>query len=96
MGLTTLGADFPTPFPELRPTGAAAGWAREARLALPYGAARTRLEAAMLAEGWKVVHAQALPQGAGELFLWRKSGRKVLALLRRTGPNVCHLSMGEG
>lgn len=95
-GIAGYGSDFPTPFPQLRPTDAAAGWIQEARLAIPYGTARVRLEAAMLAEGWQMLHVVILPCGGGELFLWRKFNEKVLTLLRRTGPNICHLSMGEG
>lgn len=95
-GLPAFGAAWPRPFPELRPTGAVAGWRQEARLSLPYGAARVRLEAAMLAGGWRVLHAVALPRGGGELLLWQKADRRVLTLLRRTGANRCSLSMGEG
>ncbi len=96
MGGLGNGADFPVPFPQLRPTGAVAGWRQEAWLALPYGSARVRLEAAMLAEGWEMCQAVILPRNGGELILWGKSGRKILTLLRRTGPNVCRLSVGEG
>ena len=95
-GLSAFGAEWPRPFPELRPTGATAGWRLEATLDLPYGAARVRLEAAMLAEGWRALHTVVLPSGGGELFLWQKEGRQVLTLLRRTGANRCGLSMGEG